>query len=116
MDDILIGTETEASAKVISDKIGSYVKFDHEKEIPITFVGMVNDHNGVDIEQHADCIHVTSKSHIERLLKTHGWETESPKSIIDDGSLKRPIAPISPDCLQTICLEKGPAEGTVEHS
>ena len=66
---MLIGTTDMEIAKAISDEIGKHVKFDHETDIPMTFLGLVEDYNGVDIEQYSDCIHISSKSYIER--KSH---------------------------------------------
>lgn len=115
VDDMLMGTDGIEMAKEMSDKTGKHTKFDHEEDLPMPFLGLAHDYNGVDIEQYSDCIHKSSKSHIERLLKTHGWEKESPKLELETDAPKRPIAPISPDCLHSICKAKGPVEGTIEH-
>ena len=89
------------------------MKFEHEDSIPITFLGLVKDYNGVDIEQYSDSICISAEAYIERLLKTHGWNTQSNKESDEPG---KPIAPLSPDCLSTIYQKEGPREGTIEHS
>ena len=77
VDDMLVGTTSEEIAKKLSDEIGRLVKFDFEEGVPMKFLGLVKDCNGIDIEQHSDCIHISSKSCTERLLRTHGWEKET---------------------------------------
>ena len=115
MDDICIGCKNEAIAKSITEQIGEKVKFAHEETLPITFMGVAKDYNGIEIEQYSDSICVSAQSYIERLLKTHNWTTPSSKEATAEES-KKPIAPLSPDCLGPMYNEQGPREGTVEHS
>ena len=62
---------------------------------------------------------MSSRAHIERPLKTHGWEKESPNNPLPckegetDGHLH---APPPADCLTRMFKEEGPKEGTVEHA
>ena len=62
---------------------------------------------------------MSSRAHIKRLLKIHGWEEESTndpppcKEGETDGHLH---APLPADCLSKIFKEEGPKEGTIEHA
>ena len=115
VDDICIGCKSEDLAKSITNQIGEKVKFEHEDSLPITFMGLAKDCKGVDIEQYSDSICVSAQAYIERLLKTHNWETKSSKENASNDTGK-PIASLSPDCLRSIYNKQGPQEGTVEHS
>ena len=44
-------------------------------------MGVVKDYNGVNIIQTPDFIEMPSKSYIGRLLKSHGWDMMSSKSL-----------------------------------
>ena len=72
VDDMLAGTTSGDTAEKSADDMGRLVKFDFEEGIPMKFLGLVEDHNGIDVEQHSDCIHISSKSHIKQLPRTHG--------------------------------------------
>ena len=60
-DDFPIETTDQAVAKGITRRIGERVKFQHEENLPITFLGLVEDHNGADIRQFNDSILVSAK-------------------------------------------------------
>ena len=54
VDDILVGCKEESLAKEITSKIGSLVAFQTERDkndLPIEFFGLVDEFNGVDIDQ-----------------------------------------------------------------
>ena len=74
-------------------------------------MGLARDYNGVDIEQYSDSICISAEAYIERLLKTHGWDSSSSS----EESFK-PTAPLSPDCLNPIYQKEGPREGTTKHT
>ena len=80
VDDFLIGTTDESIAERITKRIGKRVKFQHEENLPMTFLGLAEDCNGVNVEQFNNLIPMSSKGYIERMLKTHGWNKESPDS------------------------------------
>ena len=53
------------------------------------------------------------------MLKTHGWDKESPDSSkpCSDGETEgHLVSPMPVDCLTWVCKEEGFKEGTVEHS
>ena len=119
VDDILIATNNQAIAESITKRTGEHVKFKHEQELPITFMGIVEDYNGCDVSQFKDSILLSSKSYIERMLKTHGWERESPnaKPTCKDGETDgHLVSPLPADCLSKLFNEIGPEEGTIEHA
>lgn len=119
VDDLLIATKSQATAESITKRTREHVKFDHEKELPITFVGTVEDCDGGDTSQFKDSITLSSERCIERMLKNHGWERESPnvestcKAGETDGHL---VSPPPADCPFKSFNETGPEEGTVEHA
>ena len=119
VDDILIAAKTQATAESITKRIGECVRFKHEKELPVTFEGIVAHHDGCDVSQFKDSVSLSSKSHIERMLKTHGWERESPnaKPTCKDGETDgHLVSPLPADCLSKLFSKVGPNEGTTEHA
>ena len=59
VDDFLMACKDQKTAENIANIIGTKLQFDTEKEegvLPIEFMGIVNDYNGVDINQTTDCI------------------------------------------------------------
>ena len=49
--------------------------------IPFEYLGVVKDYNGCNITQTPDYIEMSCGNYIRRLLKSHGWDTDSSKSI-----------------------------------
>ena len=80
VDDFLVGTTNEEAAKRLTKRTGEEVKFEHEKDLPIAFLGLVNDCDGVEIKQHNDSTLMSSRAYVERLLTIHGWDAESPNA------------------------------------
>ena len=120
VDDILTATKNQATTESITKRIGECVEFKHEKELPLAFEGIVADCDGCNVSQFKDSIPLSSKSHIERMLKTHGWERESPdaKPTCKDGETDgHPAASPPPaDCLSKSFSKMGPKEGSAEHA
>ena len=61
-------------------RIGEQVKFQHEENPPITFLGLAEDHNGTDTQQFNDSVPMSFEGHIEQMLKIRGWDKEHPES------------------------------------
>ena len=58
------------------------MRFNTEKEkgiIPFEYLGVVDDYNGVEIRQTEHYIEMLCENYINRLLRSHGWETPSKK-------------------------------------
>ena len=83
----MLGITSEKAARNLFNDIGIKIQFPSKAEldiIPFEFLGIVKDYNSVDIIQTPDYIEMSSKSYIECLLKLHGWETMSTKSLPDE--------------------------------
>ena len=75
VDDCIISCTNEKTARNIFNIIGEKMQFQREKEkgiIPFEFLGIVNDHNGVDIKQNSHYIEMSCQNYIQRLCKSHG--------------------------------------------
>jgi len=77
---------------------------------PFSYLGLVKDFNGVDIEQSIEYIQISCANYIDCVLTTHNWTTAANMK----PSLK-PVGPLPVDAIQKIYQELGPAEGTAEH-
>ena len=89
VDDFLLACRKEKTAKDIFHTIGVKMQFDTEREqniVPIEFLGVVNDYNGVEIKQTPYYIEMSCKNYIKRLLRSHSWESTEDKetsSLVD---------------------------------
>ena len=80
VDDFMIACTDENMAKNITNIIGTKIRFETEKdrsEIPIEFLGMVDDYNGVDINQTDRFVEMSAKRYISQFLTSHGWNEAS---------------------------------------
>jgi hypothetical protein len=113
-----------------------------EDIVPFEWLGIVEDYNGVDIKQTDKYIEMNCAGYINRLLKTHGWDTElsktkkpepspnpspnpspdpspdpSPVPSLFQDYMKssKPIAPIPADSIEQLFKDVGPPENTAAH-
>ena len=74
--------------------IGSRLRLLNETEDPFTYLGLITDFNGIDVEQSKDYIQISCGNYIDRIYTSHKWN--------DDRSMKpasKPIAPLPTDTL-----------------
>ena len=106
-DDFPIDTTDQAIAERITKQIGGRVKFQHEENLLMIFLGLVGNHSGADIRQFNKSILMSSKKCINHMLKTCGWHEESldcPKPCKDCETEGHPV---SADCLTQVHKEEG---------
>ena len=117
IDVFLIGTNNQVAAERLTKRIGKKVKHKLEEELSIKFFGSAKDCNGSHITWRDNSISMSSKSDIERMLKTHCCDVNCPKPCKDretDGHL---VSPVPVDCLSRMCLGEGcTKKGMVEHA
>jgi hypothetical protein len=80
VDDFMLGCTYESIARNIYNIIGTKIRFKTEEEediVPLEWLGIVEEYNGVDIKQTDIYIEMNCTGYINRLLKTHVWDTES---------------------------------------
>ena len=110
VDDFLIGTTDKFIAERITERIGKQVKFQYEENPPTTFLGLAEDHDGADVRQFNDSIPMQSKGCAKWMLKTHGWDKESPdgpKPCKDKEKEGHSVSPMPAECLTRIHKEDG---------
>ena len=84
VDNFLLACNTEQAAKEIFQAIGITIQFDAEKRdglIPFEFLGVIKDYNCVNIKQTRDYIEMNCAKRVQRILKSHGWDTDSSKPL-----------------------------------
>ena len=84
VDNFLLACDLEDTTKKIFEYIGDAIWSDVEKEsgtIPFEFFGVVNNYNGVNIKQNKNYIKINCANYIQRLLNSHGWDTNSSKPL-----------------------------------
>lgn len=80
----MLGTMSEKVTRNLFNNIGMKFQFPSEVEANIIlfkFLGVIKDHNGVDIIQTPDYIEMSTQNYIIHLLKSHGWDTLTPKQL-----------------------------------
>ena len=71
VDDFMLSCNREKTARDIFDTIGRKMQFDTEREqgiVPMEFLGIVNDYNGVEIKQTPYYIEMSCKNYINCFL------------------------------------------------
>ncbi|KAG7340746.1 reverse transcriptase RNA-dependent DNA polymerase [Nitzschia inconspicua] len=112
VDDFALACRRESTAKAVYDFIGKALQQPNEAQPPFTYLGLLSDYNGVDVHQTADYIELTSAGYIDRLLRSHGWDTPSLHESSDDRS-----APLPVDAVDRLYQSPaGPSEGSPEHA
>ncbi|KAG7341264.1 helicase domain protein [Nitzschia inconspicua] len=112
VDDFALACRRESTAKAVYEFIGKALQQPNEAPPPFTYLGLLSDYNGVDVHQTADYIELTSAGYIDRLLRSHGWDTPSPHESSDDRS-----APLPVDAVDRLYQSPaGPSEGSPEHA
>ena len=84
VDDFLLACDSKETAIDIFDTIGLAIQFDAKKKsgiVPFDFLGVVKDYNGVDIKQTPHFIEMSCANYMQRLLKSHRWDTDSSKPL-----------------------------------
>ena len=71
VDDISIAAKSQQIAKAPTQEIGNHVKFPQEDELPIKFLGLTTEFNGIDLHQYKEGSKISSISYIKRLLLIH---------------------------------------------
>ena len=49
-----------------------------EDKLPFPYMGLVDDYNGVQVEQSSDFVSISAAKYIDCDLKTHTWDKQSP--------------------------------------
>lgn len=76
----MLGITNEKATRDLFHDISVKLQFSSEVEtniIPFEFLGVIKDYKEVNIIQIPNYIELSSKSYINRLLKSHGWDTLS---------------------------------------
>ena len=71
VDNFMLSCNRKKTARDIFDTIGRKMQFDTEREqgiVPMEFLGIVNDYNGVEIKQTPYYIEMSCKNYINRFL------------------------------------------------
>ena len=111
VDDIIMAIDSESTAKELCNSIGMKIRFPTEvkdNKVPMEFLGLVSDYNGVGITQTRWYIEMNCANYIRRFLKSHGWDTNSPGT---DPPVVAPIA-VPPDAIP--CDEDAAAAAALE--
>ena len=91
VDDFLLACNSKKVAEQIFQDIKNAIRFPSEVRdgiVPFEFLGVVKDYNGVDIKQTKDYIEMLCYNYLRRLLKSHGWDTDSSKMLPSEVVLK----------------------------
>ncbi|HEY9819031.1 MAG TPA: Ty1/Copia family ribonuclease HI, partial [Candidatus Obscuribacterales bacterium] len=70
----------------------------------------LDDFNGIDVQQYDDSIVLSGRKYIDRVMKTHGWDTPA------ESYPCKQVTPLPADAINTMYQHTGPLEGTPEHS
>ena len=109
VDDFALACSNEALAKRIYSQLGERLRLPTETTAPFKYLGLLEDFNGINVRQCDDSIAISCQTYIERVLKTHKWDTPS------EPTLCKPVSPLPDDAINNLYNNAGPAEGTPAH-
>ena len=107
VDDFAIGATHERGPNLFIEKIREHVAAEFSAMGAETDEGMYERFNGLDVLQTRDYIKLGCESYIDRVLKSHGWDTPTAKD-------PENLVPIRPEVTDKLMLLKGPHEKTEE--
>ena len=110
VDNFALACDDEATAKELQKQIGSRLRLLNKTEDPFTYLGLITDFNGIDVEQSHEYVRIACSNYINRIYTSHGWDKD-----ISMNPVSKRIALLPMDILYTIGKQTGPAEGTSEH-
>ena len=108
VDNFSCACKNEDTAKMIYNIIGKPMHFSKEDKPLFTYLGLIKDFNGIDIEQANNHVQISCKNYINWLCISHGWKT------LPNNLPSHPTAPIPEDSIQLIYKDTGLTEGTKE--
>ena len=106
VDDFSLASPDEDIAKAIYDIIGQRLMLPGEDKPPFAYMGLVNDYNGVQVEQSSHFVSISEGKYIDRVLKTHGWDNPSPHKATLSIRPSRSLPRLYPPCTKNKVLLK----------
>ena len=110
VDDFALACTNKDLADKIYDIIGTKLQLPKEDKPPFSKMGLIDDFNGIDVQQTDSYIKLSCGTYIDRLVTSHGWKEE--KRI---KNIAKTISPLNSEALKQVHTQKGPLEGTPEH-
>ena len=110
VDDFALACSNEPLAERLYARIGQRLQLPSESKPPFKYLGLLTEFNGLDIQQCDDSIVISCASYIDRILKTHGWDTPA------EPHPGRLVTPLPTDAITSIYSNVGPFEHTPEHA
>jgi len=65
VDDFAMATPSKEIARKVFDVIGLKLQLEGEKEPPFKYLGLIDDFNGVSLNQYSDCIKINCSKYID---------------------------------------------------
>ena len=87
----------KSTTKEIYNIIDHILRLEKEPCEPLSYLGLVSIFNGVDIEQSSEYIQILYSEYIDRVLRTHKWDTPAQMK-----PSYKVIGPLSADAVQRI--------------
>ena len=97
VDDFALATHNESIYKDIYSSFGGKLQLPCKTDPPFMYFGLINDYNGVDVNQKIECIEITDINYIDRVVTSHG-RNDTVKSLNPD----KPLAPMSEDSVSKV--------------
>merc|ERR1712115_22364 len=111
VDDFALSCTNKDIARDIFSVIGSALQLPKETKPPFQYLGLLDDYNGVAIQQTATHTTLSTGPYIQRVLRSHGWNTPPSHSPFSDK-----LSPLPVDAIPTMYKAKsGPPEQSDEH-
>ena len=109
--DLDLATHDESIAKEMYGVISTKFQLPGETDPPFTYLGLINDHNGADVNQRREHIKFIAANYIDLVVTSHGWN-DTVKSL----TLDKPLVPMPEDYISKVFVTTHKTiEGTAAH-
>lgn len=112
VDDFALAAPNENIAINVYDKIGKLLQLPSEDEPPFSYLGQLDDFNGVDVLQYHDRTVLSCGKYIDRVMRTHKWNVPSAD---EDAAGHKPTVPIPAESISSLYSTPGVPEGSKEY-
>ena len=104
--EFVMACNEEYTVKELYKIIGSRLRLLNETKDSFTYLGLITDFKGIDVEQSQEYVQIACANYIDRICTSHGWDDDKLTS-----PASKPITPLPMDTLHTIGTQTGPVEG-----
>ena len=91
VDNFALAWNDESTAKKLYKMIGSRLRLLNDTEDTVTYLGLITDFNGIDVEQSQEHIRIACGNYVDRMHTSHGWDDDKTMNPVSKSIVIFPI-------------------------